>query len=94
MKEYGNKESWIKLFHVSYMEESISNYLFNAVYMFEDGQVLFESSEDGDFKLFVYDPRIGTFKYIKFQDKSVHNSPDDYDNYPIVCIESLISPCF
>ncbi|KAK2425892.1 F-box/kelch-repeat protein [Trifolium repens] len=94
MKEYGNKESWIKLFHVSYMEEPISNYLFNAVYMFEDGQVLFESSEDGDLKLFVYDPKIGNFKYIKFQDKSVHNSPDDYDNYPIVCIESLVSPCF
>ncbi|PNY04259.1 F-box/kelch-repeat protein [Trifolium pratense] len=95
MKEYGNKESWTKLFNVSYKgEPSMSNELFNAVYMFEDGQVLFESSEDGRYNMIVHDPRIGTIKYIKFQDKSVHNSPGGYDNYPIVCVESLISPCF
>jgi hypothetical protein len=78
MKEYGNKKIWIKLFHVSYMGDPISNYLFNVVYMFKDGQMLFESSKGGYSKMFVYDPRIGAFKYIKFQDQSV----GDYDNYP------------
>jgi hypothetical protein len=42
--------------------------------------------------MIVHDPRIGTIKNIKFQDKSVYNSP--FDSYPVVCIESLISPCF
>jgi F-box interacting protein len=92
MKEYGNKESWTKLFNLSYMgEPSIDNFVFNAVYMFEDGQVLFESSEDGYLKMSVHDPRIGSVKYIKFQDKSINYS---YDNYPTVCIESLISSYF
>jgi F-box interacting protein len=93
MKEYGNIESWIKLFSVSYMgEPSVLNCLFDAVYMFEDGQVLFEFSKDGLLNMIVHDPRIGTIKNIKFQDKSVYNSP--FDSYPVVCIESLISPCF
>jgi F-box interacting protein len=50
MKKYENKEFWIKLFHVSYMGDPISNYLFNVVYMFNDGQMLFESSKDGVFQ--------------------------------------------
>jgi F-box interacting protein len=93
MKEYGNEDSWTKLFTVSYMRDpSKSYYLTKAVYMFEDGQVLFEFSKDGLLNMIVHDPRIGTIKNIKFQDKSVYNSP--FDSYPVVCIESLISPCF
>jgi F-box interacting protein len=93
MKEYGNKESWIKLFSLSYMgEPSIYNFLVNAVYMFEDGQVLFESHEDGYLKMCVHDPTIGTIKYIKFQDKSVYDHV--FDRCPFNCIESLISSCF
>ncbi|MCH97402.1 F-box family protein, partial [Trifolium medium] len=48
-------------FGVSYKgEPSISNILCNAVYMFEDDQVLFESSEDGYVKMIVHDPKIDT----------------------------------
>jgi hypothetical protein len=73
-------------------EPSIYNFLVNAVYMFEDGQVLFESHEDGYLKMRVHDPTIGTIKYIKFQDKSVYDHV--FDRCPFNCIESLISSCF
>ena len=87
MKEYGNKESWTKLFTVSYMQGPGKSYtLIKAIYMFEDEQVLLEYIEPGDSykKLTVYDPRNGTFKFTNFQNKSVHALE--------VCVESLISP--
>jgi hypothetical protein len=93
MKEYGNEDSWTKLFTVSYMRDpSKSYYLTKAVYMFEDGQVLLQSLGDWYSKLIVYDPRIGTFKFVKFQNKRVYDPISV--NGPEVCLESLISPCF
>jgi F-box interacting protein len=92
MKEYGNTECWTKLFSVSYMgDPSESNYLTNTIYTFEDGQVLLKSLVDWNSKLILYDPRIGTFKFSKFQNNDVYD-PTNPDG-PEVCIESLISPC-
>ncbi|CAJ2658999.1 unnamed protein product [Trifolium pratense] len=92
MKEYGNKESWTKLFSVSYMQDhpSESYYLTKAFYMFEDDQVLLQYFGDLGLKLIVYDPRIGTFKFIKFENKSIYNMISPCTEF---CIESLISPC-
>ncbi|CAJ2639680.1 unnamed protein product [Trifolium pratense] len=91
MKEFGNKESWTKLFSVSDMRDpSKSSYLTKTVYTFDDGQVLLQALVDRNSKLIVYDPRIDTFKFSKFQINNVYDptSPDG----PEVCIESLISP--
>lgn len=41
MKEFGNKDSWTKLFTNSY---NSGYYLTKAIYMFEDDQVFFEAS--------------------------------------------------
>ncbi|KAK2441372.1 F-box/kelch-repeat protein [Trifolium repens] len=93
MKDYGNKESWTKLFTVSYMRDPSKSYdLTEIVYMFEDGQVLLQTL-GGDWysKLILYDPRIGTFKFIEFQNNNICD-PIARDG-PKVCIESLISPC-
>ncbi|GAU47965.1 hypothetical protein TSUD_280240 [Trifolium subterraneum] len=91
MKEYGNNESWTKLFTVSYMQDpSMSYYLTKAFYMFEDDQVLLQSFGDLRLKLIVYDPKIGTFKFIKFQNKSICDMISRSTEF---CLESLISPC-
>ncbi|KAK2385902.1 F-box/kelch-repeat protein [Trifolium repens] len=90
MKECRNKESWIKLFTVSYMRDPSKSYALNkAIYIFEDGQVLLESHGDWGLKLIVYHPKINTFKFTKFQNKSVYNSRY---HEPEVSIESLILP--
>jgi F-box interacting protein len=87
MKEYRHTKSWSKLFTVSYMQDPNMSYILTkAIYMFEDDQVLFELKVDGDShrKLIVYDPRINTFKFTNYQNKSIFA--------PQVCVESLISP--
>ncbi|MCH90448.1 F-box family protein, partial [Trifolium medium] len=81
-EEYGNKESWIKLFTVSRM----SNALTKAIYIFKNDQVLLESIGAWYKKLIVYDPRSDTFKFKK---RSAYN-PSDIP--PEVCVESLLSP--
>jgi len=93
MKEYGNKESWIKLFTVSYMEDpfymwgpSKSYALTKVVYIFEDDQVLLESKGSWSKKLVVYDPKNDIFK---LQYNSAYNLSD---GAPEVCVESLLSP--
>jgi hypothetical protein len=67
-------------------DPNMSYILSKALYMFEDDQVLFELKVDGDShrKLIVYDPRINTFKFTNYQNKSIFA--------PQVCVESLISP--
>jgi F-box interacting protein len=95
MKEYGNKESWTKLFSVSYIRDPSKLYfLTKALYAFENGQVLLESRGDWYMKLNAYDPKIGTFRFINFQNKSVYNPIGrNFVDGPEICIESLISPC-
>ncbi|AES68643.1 putative F-box domain-containing protein [Medicago truncatula] len=93
MKEYGNKESWIKLFTVSYMEDpfymwgpSKSYALTKVVYIFEDEQVLLESNGSWSKKLVVYDPKDDMFK---LQYNCAYNLSD---GAPEVYVESLLSP--
>jgi hypothetical protein len=72
------------------MRDPSKSYALNkAIYIFEDGQVLLESHGDWGLKLIVYDPKINTFKFTKFQNKSVYNSRY---HEPEVAIESLILP--
>ncbi|XP_058784843.1 F-box protein CPR1-like [Vicia villosa] len=91
MKEYGNKESWTKLFTISYEQEdpSDSYFLANVICMFADDQVLLESSSNCGKKMTSYDLKTGTYKFINFQNKIVNN-PWKWNLE--VCSESLILP--
>jgi F-box interacting protein len=78
MKEYGNKESWTKLFTISYMPAFVK-----AIYTFEDEYVLLKRGKDWDDGYIFYNCRDGTSKLIGYLNM---RSPE-------VCVESLISPC-
>jgi hypothetical protein len=84
MKEYGNKESWIKLFSVPDIRDLGSYPYICALYVSEDDQVLL----DIETEFVIYNSRDGTSK-----DLNIRN------NYGLrrctqVYHESLISPCF
>jgi len=82
MKEYGNTESWIKLFTISYVKDPrYCSAHPKAIYIFEDDQVLLKCVGNFDFNYFVYDFRKGTIK------------PTNFQNILEVYVESLISPC-
>jgi len=81
MTEYANKDSWTKLFTISYMRDPSADCVFiKAIHSFEDGQVLLKFTGDVK-KLIIYNSRNGTSKPIEFENTSE------------VCVESLISPC-
>ncbi|KEH32820.1 putative F-box domain-containing protein [Medicago truncatula] len=91
MKEYGNKESWTKLFTVCHMQYPCKSYGFTKVInIFEDDQVLLEFIDDS-----IDDSIEGTWIW----NSVVYNSKNDTFNFtkfestPEICIESLISPC-
>ncbi|CAJ2638502.1 unnamed protein product [Trifolium pratense] len=89
MKEYGNKESWTKLFTISYMRDHCTSSYYNIhpKYIFEDDRVLLRCCCcEGDvyYKYISYNCNCknGTSKFIKV-------------GYTLeVCIESLILLCF
>jgi F-box interacting protein len=84
MKEYGNKESWIKLFRIP----SFGRHAFNTdiVYISEDdNHVLVLSIENYYFSWVVYDIKNGTHENSKIQDSLGMVKSKVY-------IESLISP--
>jgi len=83
MKEYGNQESWTKLFTVPYKRDHTNSHVRvkKAVYLFDDGQVLLKFIGDFGKSLILYDPKRGSLKSTNFQE------------VPEVCVESLISPC-
>ncbi|XP_058784926.1 F-box/kelch-repeat protein At3g23880-like [Vicia villosa] len=84
MKEFGNKDSWTKIFTNTY---NSCFCLTKAIYMFEDDQLLLEASYSRvNKKLILHDPKTGTTKFINFKNKST------LDSSPEVCVESLISP--
>jgi F-box interacting protein len=89
MKEYGNKESWTKLYHVPNMENhSLWGYK-KASYISKNDRLLMDSYENGSFnelKLVVYDSRKGTLKIVGIQNIHGWMNPEVY-------IESLIWPC-
>jgi len=86
MKEYGNQESWNKLYIVPDIQDQGLK-PFKALYIFEDDQLLlqFYALQGGNIKLVVYDSKTGTL-----------NIPEFQNNYEQLCsdvyIESLISP--
>ncbi|KAL5073136.1 hypothetical protein RYX36_012120 [Vicia faba] len=95
MKEYGKKESWTKLFTISFKQRPCMQYSLNkVVYVFEDGQVLLQCKMPYvPTKLILYDPRIATFEFVSFENSLVDNLDVSKYGGPEVCIESLISPC-
>jgi hypothetical protein len=85
MKEYGNEESWIKLFTIflpPHVRTSDDGFIYVKDFI-EDGQVLLKSRvESIGWKLIVYDSKNDTFKITEF------------DFFPYgMSFESLISPC-
>ena len=83
MKEYGNKDSWTKLFHVPNMGGVGSYTHSKALYVYKDDQVLLELKS----KLVLYNSTDDTFKALKIPMRR-HNWM-----IPEVYQESLISPC-
>lgn len=88
MKEYGNEESWTKLFHFPEMNDSFLPPYAKPLWIYEDDQVLMDYTVlEPRINLAVYDFKKGTLKKTLTQDiKSPFTSE--------VCVESLISPCF
>lgn len=84
MKEYGNQESWTKLFTIPHMGENGYWAYTKVIYISEDDQVLLEFIKSGK-KLIVYDSRNGTFKIPEIQNINGWTVPEVY-------VESLISP--
>ncbi|KAL5097274.1 hypothetical protein RYX36_001601 [Vicia faba] len=82
MTEYGNKDSWTKLFHVPYTGDVGSWPYTKALYVFEDDKVLLECQSG----LVVYNARDATFKTPEIQNINGWMVPEIYQ-------ESLISPC-
>ena len=88
MKEYGNEESWTKLFHVPYMEEDpFHPFHGKPLWIFEDDKVLMEytSLQNRKTNMAIYDFKSGTLKCPNISKAGVWNDPE-------VCTESLISP--
>jgi len=82
MKKYGNKESWIKLFTISYLP--ITYIVIDVVNIFEENQVLLKCTEEyGTPKWIIYNSINGTFKFTRLENTLEVE----------VCVESLISPC-
>ncbi|XP_058723825.1 F-box/kelch-repeat protein At3g23880-like [Vicia villosa] len=84
MKEYGNKDSWTKLFRLPFTRIIIDSLHVSALYVSHDDQVLFGVQRED---LIVYNSRDGTFK-----DPIIQNIEKWMDLE--VYHESLISPCF
>ncbi|XP_058723823.1 F-box/kelch-repeat protein At3g23880-like [Vicia villosa] len=85
MTEYGNKDSWTKLFHVPYMGDVGSCPYTKALYVSEDEKVLLGCQSAGS-GLVVYNARDGIFKPLGIQNINGWMVRKIYQ-------ESLISPC-
>ncbi|XP_058723822.1 F-box/kelch-repeat protein At3g23880-like [Vicia villosa] len=84
MKEYGNKDSWTKLFHVPYMGDLGSCPYTKVLYVYEDDKILLEC-HSGLVVLVVYNARDSTFK--------THEIQNNGWMVPQIYQESLVSPC-
>lgn len=90
MKQYGNQESWTKLYTIPNMQDHRGLEAYCALYISEDDQLLvqcveLEDERENEMKLVVYDSKTGTSNIPEFQ----NNYEQMYAN---VYIESLISP--
>jgi F-box interacting protein len=88
MNEYGNKESWTKLYSVPYIKERGFRIYSKDLYFSEDDQLLINLYNSGinELELAVYDSKNGTLRIPKIQNIDRYMDPEVY-------IESLISPC-
>ena len=84
MKEYGNKESWIKLIRLPYFGDFGFAYTRIVYISDDDNRVLLVFREHHKLKWIVYDSKNDTIKSLKIQDLSRVESE--------VYVESLISP--
>ncbi|GAU20091.1 hypothetical protein TSUD_381830 [Trifolium subterraneum] len=86
MKEFGNKESWTKLFRIPFGDLESPPYI-RRLFLFEDDQVLLECKYELQSKrLAIYDSRDSTFKTAEIQKI---NCSMVYEVYQ----ESFIMPC-
>jgi len=87
LNEYGNKESWTKLYSVPHMGDQGSLSYTKALYISEDDQMLVDFYELGsnELKLVVYDSKNGTLNIPEIQ--NINRLME-----PVVYIESLLSP--
>jgi F-box interacting protein len=84
MKEYGDKDSWIKLFRLPYFGDS--GYFFTRIlYISEDNHVMVVFKELGKLNWVVYDYKNDTIKCSKIEEKLIWVESKVY-------AESLISP--
>jgi F-box interacting protein len=83
MKEYGNEDSWTKLFRVPNMGDVSSFPYTRALHVYEDDIVLLQGFQ---LLLGVYNSRDGTFQTLEIQNTDSRMVPQVYQ-------ESLISPC-
>ncbi|XP_039687806.1 putative F-box protein At1g47790 [Medicago truncatula] len=88
MMEYGNKESWAKLYHVPFMVDPGLGVFIEVLHVYEDDQLLLDFYELGsnEKKLVVYGSKTGTFKIHKIQNADRRTDSE-------VFLGSLISPC-
>ncbi|MCH87083.1 F-box protein [Trifolium medium] len=89
MKEYGNKESWTKLYHVRHMEDRHLRAYRKASYVFVNDQLLmdfYKLRSSNELTLAVYDSKNDSLKIVGIQNIDRWMNPEVY-------IESLISPC-
>ncbi|AES68633.1 putative F-box domain-containing protein [Medicago truncatula] len=88
MKEYGNQESWTKLYTIPNLQDQDLE-ADRALYISEDDQLLVQCHQDwaecDDMKLVVYDSKAGTLNFPVFRNNYKHTHAEVY-------IESLISP--
>jgi F-box interacting protein len=92
MKEYGNQESWTKLYTIPNMQDrGIDALYWDALYISENDQLLVKCYQldihdmTHDIKLVVYDSKTGTSNIPEFQNNYEYTKAKVY-------IESLISP--
>ncbi|KAL5077919.1 hypothetical protein RYX36_016903 [Vicia faba] len=87
MKEYGNKESWTKIYNIPYMKDHVFYSYAKALYISEDDQLLINYYDftSKKLKLLIYDSKNRIWKIPDIHSvKCISNSE--------VYIESLISP--
>nr|KYP72801.1 hypothetical protein KK1_005403 [Cajanus cajan] len=82
MQDYGNRESWTKLFSFPCLETPGSFPCVKALGLSEDDQLLLEFGS----KIVVYNTRDSTYETLQIQDINECVASEVY-------IESLISPC-
>jgi hypothetical protein len=68
MEEYGNKESWTKLYNISYMGVPISHAYTHVSYVSKDNQMLVDFMRGSNKrKVVLYDSKNGTLNFCEIE---------------------------